>query len=306
LALCTARRAVAWLPVSRRCVGLHGRCRPFRLRSGAGRCGCEPVAAAISGEASGPGPPCVCGARHPDRVRLRLQIVGRTGPLSARSAPGWIATAVGLAPRVLPLIPQVAFVFLQAGDRRSRRLLRSDLVAAPPWPPVAGGSVRSAHSVTACPPCAFRLRHRDLSTACFVRPIPSGTGPPHWLAVATPVGTPPTAFAHTTRNHGWRGVTRLAFGFVRPHRLFDRVAWCTRSPPRPCSSQSGEVRPSPQGRVTSASQGGGRMITPCKGSGTPVPPDHSARLSPGVIPGLGPDPPERTFPDFYILRLLFV
>jgi hypothetical protein len=113
---------------------------------------------------------------------------------------------------------------LQAGDRHDGRPLQSELVVHSAVATVVRW-FRTGHSLRdGLPPLRVPVATPEPFDGLFVRPIPSGTDPPHWLTVATPVGPPPTAFARTTRNHGWHGVTRLALGLLRPHRLFDHVA----------------------------------------------------------------------------------
>jgi hypothetical protein len=160
----------ARLPVSRRCTGLHGRCRPSRPRSGAGRRGFyAPSRRRCWVRLLGQVHRTSADARHLDQAGLRLQIGSRSRPLSARSAPGEInrhgrwPCATGLASYPSSC---VRFLFCKQVIAMMGAPCNRSLLCTPPWPPSSGGSARATHSVTACPPCAFRLRHRNLSTAC--------------------------------------------------------------------------------------------------------------------------------------------
>jgi len=106
-----------WLSVSRRYVGLHERCNPFRPRSGTGlRCHHR----GHSGETSQLGSHTPAGVLIPNPVRMPLRIAA-SNPLPQGRHRCLSAPIVGLAPRVLSLIPQVAFSF-SGGRPRFRDL----------------------------------------------------------------------------------------------------------------------------------------------------------------------------------------
>jgi hypothetical protein len=82
-------------------------CRPFRPRSGAGlRCHHR----GLSGETSQPGLHAPAGALPPDPVRMPLRTAA-SAPLPQGRHRTCPVAIVGLAPRVLPLTPRVAFSF---------------------------------------------------------------------------------------------------------------------------------------------------------------------------------------------------
>jgi hypothetical protein len=117
----------------------------FRPRSGAcHRC----FHLKPSGEASQPGLRVPAGTFPPDPVRTLLRFVV-SGPLPQGRHRAFRSAIVGLAPRVLPLIPQVAFHF-SAGRPRFRCLPMlgsycvSVVIAGLPAPPS-----RITHSATA-------------------------------------------------------------------------------------------------------------------------------------------------------------
>ena len=167
-------------PAATQVLPRHGRLYRVRLLGRISQCACRRTAA------------------RPGRPRGCRLFLSAPRPLSARSAPGRSLLsdrAVGLAPRVLPLTPQVAFAFscMQAKPQRlpprsgliahpvPRRLARAARPAGPAHP---AGSRSPCASATASPPT-----FRRVASLC-VR-FPSGTGMfPHWLTVATSGGLP--------------------------------------------------------------------------------------------------------------------
>jgi len=99
----------------------------------------------------------------------------------------------------------VCLAFLQAGDRRC---------SAPPAlgaccrfrrghrPRIAGWFRADRSLRDGLSPLRVPVATPEPSDGMIVGPTPSGTGPPHWLAVATSVVGPPTASAGVTRNLG--------------------------------------------------------------------------------------------------------
>jgi hypothetical protein len=144
---------------------------PVRPRSGAGLPRARvPAGRLFLGEASGPGLQHAC---RRARFLTRLGGVAEFVPQPGRCPQGrhpairrdrW-PCATGLASYPSSC---VCLVFRKQAIAGVRRLLRSELVAGSVVAnsrELRGGSERTAHSVTACPPCAFRLRHRNLPTA---------------------------------------------------------------------------------------------------------------------------------------------
>jgi hypothetical protein len=157
-------------------------CKPFRPRSGACQ-GCFHLRP--SGEASQPGLRAPAGTLAPDPARTLLRLVV-SGPLPQGRHREFWSTIVGLAPRVLPLTPQVAFIISIGRPRfRCLPLLGSYHVSV-----VTAGfpasSSRIAQSATARipfhPPVATPEGCSGFDSDC---PEPLDGGPPHWLTVAT-------------------------------------------------------------------------------------------------------------------------
>jgi len=168
-------------PAATQVLPRHGRLYRVRLLGRISHCACRRTAA------------------RPGRPRGCRLFLSAPRPLSARSAPGRSLLsdrAVGLAPRVLPLTPQVAFALSPAcrrslsGSPRARVLSparRRDALLAPLGHP-------DRLTPRAPVPLARRRlrRHRpsDGSLRC-ASDFPSGTGMfPHWLTVATSGGAP--------------------------------------------------------------------------------------------------------------------
>jgi hypothetical protein len=151
--------------------------------------------------------------------------------LSARSAPR-LRGIVGLAPRVLPLTPQVAF-----------HLIRTTPFSAPPGPfgsycalaVIPGPLSRSLPLGNTQSAIARILFPRPVATpgGCSgffqVRPEPLDGGLPHWLTVAT-IGFHRLC-SPWLRNQRNAGRDSARGWFARPAPLFCRVAGRIRSPP---------------------------------------------------------------------------
>jgi hypothetical protein len=170
-----------WLSVSRRCAG------PARTIANRFGPAAEPATGVttdgVLGETSQPGVHTPAGALPPNPVRTHLRM-SVSGPLP-QGRHRFLSTAiVGLAPRVLPLTPQVVFL-LSAGRRRFRRLpsfgsYRVSAVIAFPGAFQSDRSIRDNPSPFQNPGCDTGTIWRH-----FVRPRPPGCGSPHWLAVTT-------------------------------------------------------------------------------------------------------------------------
>lgn len=155
--------------------------------------------------------------------------------MSARSAPGMVATVVCPAPRVLPLNPQVVFGLSAIGRLPFLRRLPlfgsccRDVVGTV----VSALSVRRAQSVSAS--ISFRASGcgaGSLLTAFSIVRNRRDRAPT--LARSNNYRcSPPTAFARIVRNPDRWGVTRLAVGFTRPRHFVCRVAGRARLPPHP-------------------------------------------------------------------------
>jgi hypothetical protein len=142
----------------------------------------------LSGEASQPGLRAPAGTLPPDPVRMVL----RFGPIRSLYPRGrhrpFRSTVVGLAPRVLPLNPQVAFpsrsddtLFDASRSVRILLRLRGHRRASQPGAFLSDHSIRDGPSPFSPPGCdTGRLQRLSIA-----RSAPLDGGPPHWLTVAT-------------------------------------------------------------------------------------------------------------------------
>jgi hypothetical protein len=202
--------ACRWLPVSRRCAG------PARTIANRFGPAAEPATGVttddVLGETSQPGVRTPAGALPPDPVRTLLR-TSVSGPLPQGRHRILSVTIVGLAPRVLPLTPQVVF-FVSAGRRRFRRLpsfgsYRASAVIAFPGAFQSDRSIRDNPSPFSDSGCdtgvVWRLFCSSITAGLWITT----------LARSNNYRSLPTAFAHKVRNPGPGGVTRLRSWFLR-------------------------------------------------------------------------------------------
>jgi len=165
----------------------------------------------LSGEASQPGFHAPAGALLPDPARTPLRF-GCIRPSTARSASRFRGI-VGLAPRVLPLTPQVAF-----------HLIRTTPFATPPvrfgsycaLAVIPGPFSRSLPLGTLNPRMSVsffptRLRHRAVAAAIF-RFVQNRRITDPALAHSSNYRFSSTVFTPGPETNGTRGVTRFAAG----------------------------------------------------------------------------------------------
>ena len=136
-----------------------------------------------------------------------------SGPLPQGRHRAFRSAIVGLAPRVLPLSPQVAF-FISIGRPRFRSLpLFGSYHVSVVTAGLPASPSRIAQSATARIPFPLPVA---TPVACSgfdsVRPEPLDGGPPHWLTVAT-VGVHRLCSPHTPkpRNEGCDSASRPVF-----------------------------------------------------------------------------------------------
>jgi hypothetical protein len=186
----------------------------------------------LSGEASQLGLRAPAGTLPPNQVRiiLRFGLIRSMFPQGRHRA--FRSAIVCLAPRVLPLTPQVAFrshaddpLF---GTSRTFRILlciRGHHRAFHPGAFLSDHSIRDGPFPFSPPGCDTGRFQRQFS----VRSEPLDGGPPHWLTVAT-IGFHRLCSPHAPkpRNGGRNSDLRPVF---RPAPLVVRVTDRCRSPP---------------------------------------------------------------------------
>jgi hypothetical protein len=184
-------------------------CRSFRLSQRSLPSGVSTFRP--SGEASQPGLHAPAGALSPNQARtlLRFGRIRSIFPQGRHRA--FRSAAVGLAPRVLPLTPQVAFHLFQTTPFAVPPV-SSDLIAHP-WssPGFSSRRLPLGSLIPRRPVSLFpsRLRHRQVAAAFFVRSEPLDGGPPHWLTVATTdLGRLCSPHAPKPRNEGHHSDSR--------------------------------------------------------------------------------------------------
>lgn len=206
--------------------------------------GNDPVTAALSGEASGPQTPRLAHGWISDRAGSRLQ--SRIPTAVRKDGTGLVRH--GRWPCATGLASYPSSCVCHSASRRSPRLrhpLRSELVARSAvatvlWWFRTAGSLRDGLFPLRVPAAAPKPSDGVL---LFVR-SPSGTGPPHWLTVATPVSSTDCVRIRrqkpcTTLRHSARGWFRARAPLVSSRRATHPLA------ASPSLSQSGKVRPSP-------------------------------------------------------------
>jgi len=156
--------------------------------------------------------PALAGAFCPNPVRMRLRIWMHPVQVCPRSASGALrlrSLALGDGSCLLPLKSRFWFSCgrLPVGQPSALRIL-SRLRGHRRFLPgafLAECSIRGSPD----PFSTFRLRHRTVSAAGFVRSKPPDDGPPHWLTVATDRSCMTDCVRPGFRNHGTGGMTRL-------------------------------------------------------------------------------------------------
>jgi hypothetical protein len=213
-----------WLSVPRRCDGLHERLQSVPA-SQRGRSVVSPPRT-VSGETSQLGFPrtcrCILSEPGPDAsenldasdpsvpevgigtLRLRSLALGDGSCLLPLKSRFWFSC--GRLP-----VGQPAALRILSRLRGHHRLL--------PGAFLAECSIRGSPD----PFSTFRLRHRTVSAAGFVRSKPPDDGPPHWLTVVTDRSCMTDCVRPRFRNHGTGGMTRLRGWFVGSVPLVCRI-----------------------------------------------------------------------------------
>jgi hypothetical protein len=169
--------------------------------------------------------PAPAGAFCPNPVRMRLRIWMHPIQVCPRSASGPCGSDRWPWATGLVSYPSSHVFGSHAADSLLGSLPRigsycvSVVIAGVSGAFLAECSIRGSPD----PFSTFRLRHRTVSAAGFVRSKPPDDGPPHWLTVVTDRSCMTDCVRPRFRNHGTGGMTRLRGWFVGSVPLVCRI-----------------------------------------------------------------------------------